>query len=176
MRKRCKRRFHVANGLKLAAQPWKVQSVFAPIERVLHRMQADGVIDCAQGRPVFHEDGRGGWYEVVEALRGVIQFHQLAEARHGIEAEVDGMVRLANKLDLAAPIFEEDIATVYADIESCKRQALRLTIDEATDIVKTIQISAAFDQIKLAPTASPERSLQAAGKQPRASTQHQEAA
>ncbi|QRM19536.1 hypothetical protein GBK02_09045 [Dechloromonas sp. TW-R-39-2] len=176
MRKRCKRRFHVANGLKLAAQPWKVQSVFAPIERVLHRMQADGVIDCAQGRPVFHEDGRGGWYEVVAALRGVIQFHQLAEARHGIEAEVDGMVRLANKLDLAAPIFEEDIATVYADIESCKRQALRLTIDEATDIVKTIQISAAFDQIKLAPTASPERSLQAAGKQPRASTQHQEAA
>lgn len=176
MRKSCKRRPVVGRTIKLAAQPWKVQSVFAPIERVLHRMQADGVIDCAQGRPVFHEDGRGGWYEVVEALRGVIQFHELAEKRHGIEADVDGMIRLANKLDLGAPIFEEDIATVYTDIESCKRQALRLTIEEATDIVRTIQISAEFDKIKLAPTAHPERSLQAAGKQPRASTQYQEAA
>jgi len=176
MRKRCKRRCHPTGGMKLSARPWKVQSVFAPIERVLHRMQSDGVIDCAQGRPVFHEDGRGGWYEVVEALRAVIQFHQLAEARHGIEAEVDGMIRLTNKLDLAAPIFEEDIAAVYADIESCKRQALRLTIDEADDIVKTIQISIEFDKIKLASTANPERSSQAAGKQPRASTHYQEAA
>jgi hypothetical protein len=137
--------------------------VFDPIDKILHRMQSDGTIDCAQGRPVFREDGRGGWYDLVAALRGVIEFHQLAEARHGIAAEVDGMIRLANKLHLSAPIFEEDIAATRANIETCKRQALRLTIDEATDIVRTIQISMEMDKITPAPAANSERGKQAAG-------------
>jgi len=142
MRKRTPRKPQHARRARLSSQPWKVSMVFDPIEQILHRMLTDGTIDCAQGRPVFREDGKGGWYEVVEALRGVIEFHQLAEARHGITAEVDGMIRLANKLHLSAPIFEEDIAATRANIETCKRQALRLTLDEATDIVQTIRISA----------------------------------
>jgi len=146
MRKRTPRKPAHHRRAKLSSQPWKVSMVFDPIEQILHRMQADGTIDCAQGRPVFREDGRGGWYDLVAALRGVIEFHQLAEARHGIAAEVDGMIRLANKLHLSAPIFEEDIAATRANIETCKHQALRLTVDEASDIVRTIQISMALDR------------------------------
>lgn len=163
MRKRTQRKPQHHRRLKMSHAPWKVQMVFDPIEKILHRMQSDGTIDCAQGRPVFREDGRGGWYDLVAALRGVIEFHQLAEARHGIPADVDGMIKLANKLHASAPIFEEDIATTRANIETCKRQALRLTIDEATDIVRTIQIGMEMDKIKPAPAANSERSRQAAG-------------
>lgn len=148
MKKRTPRKPLHHRRLRMSAQPWKVQMVFGPIEQILHRMQADGTIDCAQGRPVFFEDGRGGWYDLVAALRGVIEFHQIAEARHGIPADVEGMIKFANKLHVSAPIFEEDIAATRANIESCKRQALRLTLEEATDIVRTIQIGAELDKIK----------------------------
>ena len=164
MRKSAHRRPYQPRRLKLATMPWKVDMVFGPIERILHRLEADCTIDSAQGRPVFHEDGKGGWYDVAEALRGVIDFHQLAEARHGIAADVDGLIRFANKLHSGAPVFEQDLALVRANIDTCKRQALRLTIDEADDILQTIRIGMAMDQIKPAPAAHSERSAQADGK------------
>lgn len=161
MRKSAHRRPYQPRRLKLNTQPWKVDGVFGPIERILHRLEADCTIDSAQGRPVFHEDTKGGWYDVVEALRGVIAFHQLAEVRHGIAADVDGIIRFANKLHSGAPIFEQDLALVRANIDTCKRQALRLTIDEADDILQTIRIGMAFDQIKPAPAANSEMIKQA---------------
>lgn len=164
MRKSAKRRPYRATRIKLSAQPWKISTVFDPIERILHRLEADCTIDSAQGRPVFYEDGHSGWYDLVEAIRGLIDFHQIAEARHGIAADTDGLIRFANKLHSSAPIFEQDLALVRANIDTCKRQALRLTIDEATDIVQTIRIGMELDKLKPAPAAQSERSAQAVGK------------
>jgi hypothetical protein len=164
MRKSANRRPYRATRIKLSAQPWKISTVFDPIERILHRLEADCTVDSAQGRPVFYEDSHRGWYDLVEALRGLIDFHQIAETRHGIAADTDGLIRFANKLHSSAPIFEQDLAQVRADIDTCKRQALRLTIDEATDIVQTIRISMELDKIKPAPAAHSERSAQAVGK------------
>lgn len=164
MRKSAHRRPYRATRMKLSAQPWKISTVFDPIERILHRLESDCTVDAVQGRPVFYEDGHAGWYDLVEALRGVIAFHQLAEARYGIAAETDGLVKFANKLHSGAPVFEQDLAQARADIETCKRQALRLTIDEATDIVQTIRISMELDKIKPAPAAHSERKKQADGK------------
>lgn len=134
----------------LRLQPWKVTMVFDPIERILHRIEADGVVDSIQGRPVFHEDGRGGWHEVCEAMRGIIQFHQLAESRHGLPVDVQALIRFANKLDAGAPVFDSDIRAVRACIANCKAQAMRMRVSQATDIVNTIRIGAEFDRIKAA--------------------------
>lgn len=164
MRKSANRRPYQPRRLKLSTQPWKIEAVFGPIDRILHRLEADCTIDSAQGRPVFHEDTRGGWYDVVEAVRGVIEFHQLAEARHGIAADVDGLIRFANKLHAGAPVFEQDLALVRANVDTCKRQAGRLLLDEAHDIVQTIRISMELDKLKPAPAATSERSAQAVGK------------
>lgn len=125
----------------LRTQPWKITSVFGPIERILHRLEADGTIETDGRHIVFKEDGRGGWYDAVSALRGVIQFHQIAEARYGLPASTEGMIRFANKLDASAPIFIEDLAMVRANIDTCKRQALQLRVSQACDIVDTIRIS-----------------------------------
>lgn len=126
----------------MATQPWRIVAVFGPIDRILHRIEADGTIDAAQGRPVFYEDGHAGWYEFVEAIRGLIHFHELAAERLNAPADVLGMVRLANKLDTGAPLFEADIEAAYRSIETCKRQALKLTIGAASEMLRVVQISA----------------------------------
>lgn len=132
----------------LKTQPWKVVTVFGPIERILHRLEADGTIDVAGAHVVFKEDGRGGWYDAVAALRGVIQFHELAASRHNLPINVQALVKFANKLEVGAPIFERDIAEVRVCIAACKRQALQLRVSQATDIVDTIRISMELDKIK----------------------------
>lgn len=134
----------------LRTQPWKVLTVFGPIERILHRLEADGTVEVAGRHVVFKEDGAGGWYDAVAALRGVIQFHQLAESRHGLPVSVEAMIRFTNKLDTAAPIFEADITAIRECIANCKRQALYLRVSQAQDIVDTIRISVEIDKLKVA--------------------------
>ena len=131
----------------LRTQPWKVALVFGPIERILHRLEADGTIEVAGRQVVFKEDGRGGWYDAVAALRGVIQFHELAASRHGLPVELASLRKFANKLDTAAPIFEADIKAVRDCIIECKRQAMQLRVSQAQDIVDTIRISMEMDKI-----------------------------
>jgi len=119
------------------------------IERVLHRLQIDGTVEAAGRQIVFKEDGRGGWYDMIAALRGVIEFHQIAETRHGIPADVQALIRFANKLETGVPIFEADLAAVHACIDTCKRQAMNLRISQATDIVDTIRVGIQLDRLKL---------------------------
>lgn len=128
--------------------PWRVTMVFGPLERILHRLEMDGTVETAGRQVVFKEDGKGGWYDLVEALRGVIEFHQLAASRHGLPVDLAAMERFANKLESAAPLFESDIAAVRACIAACKSQAMQLRLSQAVDIVDTVRISMEMDKIK----------------------------
>ncbi len=132
----------------LRTQPWKVTMVFGPIERILHRLETDGTVEVAGRQVVFYEDGNGGWYDAVAALRGVIQFHELAASRHGLPVELASLHKFANKLEASMPIFEADIQAVRACIAECKKQALQLRVSQAQDIVDTIRISMEMDKIK----------------------------
>ena len=141
------KRYRVNRGDPLLiTQPWKVASVFAPIEQVIDRIARDGTVDAAGGVPVFHEDARGGWYEIVPALAGVLEFHQLAAARYGLGADVAGLERLGKKLDVGAPIFDTDLSDARRAIVSCKQQAMRLRVSQAQDIVTTVQTSMALER------------------------------
>lgn len=132
----------------LRTQPWKVLSVFMPIEQVLARMESSGTIDAAGGVPIFQEDGKGGWYEIVPALQGVIEFHQVALSRYGLPVDIAGLERLCNKLDLGAPIFQNDVDSAHRSIDSCKRQAMHLRVSQASSIVETVRISMELDRLK----------------------------
>ena len=131
-------------------QPWKVFSVFHPIEQILAGIKRDGTIEVAGRQVVFKEHGRNGWYDAVAAIRGVIEFHQIAQDRYGILADTEPLAKFANKLDAGAPIFESDLESVALAITSCKRQAMALRVSQALDIVQTVQISAEFDKRKVA--------------------------
>lgn len=132
----------------LKCQPWKVMMVFQPLETVLNRLEKEGTVDAAGRQVVFREDMRGGWYDLVAALRGVIEFYEIAQTRHQLPADVDAMARFANKLEAGMPVFEQDITAVRSCIASCKSQAMKLRLSQATDIVQTIQIRAELDRLK----------------------------
>src|SRR6185369_9755919 len=81
----------------LRAEPWRVSLVFDPIEAVLSRLEIDGTITTApNGSAVFIEPGHNEWYDTAEALRGIVEFHEIASNRRGEVASVDGLRRLAD--------------------------------------------------------------------------------
>lgn len=132
----------------LRTVPWRVAAVFSLLERVLHRLEADGTVEASGRQIVFKEDSKGGWYDLPAALRGVVEFHRLAESRHQLPVEVDAMERFANKLEFGSPLFEQDLVDVRANINSCKDQALRLRTSQADAIIRTVQIGAEIDRLK----------------------------
>ena len=132
----------------LRTVPWRVATVFAPLERIIHRLEADGTVETHGAQIVFREDGKGGWYDLPAALRGGVEFHRLAESRHQLPVEVGAMEKFANKLELDSPLFEQDLVDVRANISSCKAQALRLRVSQADAIIRTVQIGAEIDRLK----------------------------
>lgn len=133
----------------LKCQPWKVLAVFSPLEQILTQLEKDGTVDVAGRQVVFREDMRGGWYDMVAALRGVIDFHELAEQLHGVPANVEAMRKFANKLEASMPIFEQDLAAVRECIRSCWKQAMTLRVSQATSIVDTVRIRGELSRLNL---------------------------
>lgn len=128
--------------------PWRIFGVFAPIERILSRLEIDGTVQVAGRQVVFREDSNGGWYDVPAALRGVAEFHDLAATRYHIPANTDPLWKLAAKLEAGMPLFEADIAAVRASIASCKAQAMRLRVSQAESLLRTVQIGEQLDKVK----------------------------
>ena len=130
----------------LKCQPWKLLAVFSPLEQILTTLEKDGTVDVAGLQVVFREDMRGGWYDMVAALRGVIDFHELEEQLHGVPANLEAMRKFANKLEASMPIFEKDIADVRQCIRACWKQAMTLRVSQATSIVDTVRIRAELER------------------------------
>ena len=134
----------------LKTQPWKVMSVFFPLDQVIQRIEKDGTVDSKGKQIVFKEDMKGGWYDLPAALRGVIEFHQLATEKYGLPVDVLAMTQLANKLEYGVPLTETDLQKVKAAIASCKSQAMNLRVSQAADLVKTVQIRMEIERRKAA--------------------------
>ena len=133
----------------LRTQPWRMTMVFGPIERILHRLESEGTVEVAGRHVVFKEDGRGGWYDAVAALRGVIEFHQLAQSRYGYPADVEALIKFANKLEAGMPVFETDLAAVRENIATCKRQAMALRVSQAASLIDAVRIGAEVERLGL---------------------------
>lgn len=122
-------------NIRLAARPWKIHAVFAPLEQQLSQIELTGCIDEHRGRAVFIEHGAGGYYELVPAIRGIVDFHDLAASRHGVLLDTRPLTTLANKLEYSTPIDEHDLARARDCIERLKVFAGRLTVGEAKQIL-----------------------------------------
>lgn len=138
----------------LRTRPWKIYAVFGPLESILNQIEKDGTVMACGNQIVFLEDGSGGWYDAVAALHGVIEFHQIAEMRYGLAVDTAQLIKLANKLDSGAPIFESDIQAARESINHCKRQAGQLRESQACDLVDTVRISMEMDKIREARVAA----------------------
>lgn len=130
----------------LRAEPWRVSLVFDPIEAVLSRLEIDGTITTApNGSAVFIEPGHNEWYDTAEALRGIVEFHEIASNRRGEVAHIEGLRRLAELLAVGGDVTEDDIIQARADIAACKRQAFSMRRSEAESVVKVVSIGVQLD-------------------------------
>ena len=133
----------------LKHQPWRIFAVFHPLESVLDRLEREGTVDTVGRQIVFREESAGELYDLPAALRGVIEFHQLAEVKYSIDGETGAMEKFANKLEYGMPVFESDIAAVRENIATCKRQAMALRVSQATALIDAVRIGAEVDRLGL---------------------------
>ena len=136
------------DNVRLKAMPWKVAEVFRPLETIISQIEREGTVEACQGRPVFKEESRGGWYEFVPALEGVIDFHQLAAARKGITIDCTDLTKFARKLDAGMPLTTTDTTKARAVIDTLKTFALNhLTLGEAKTNLRDVRIKFELEQL-----------------------------
>lgn len=123
------------SNIRLSAQPWKIHAVFAPLEQLLAQIELTGCVDECQGRAVFMEHGAGGYYELAPAIRGIVDFHDLAASRHGVPLDTRPLTTLANKIEYDTPLVENDLARARDCINRLKSFATRLTAGEAKQLL-----------------------------------------
>lgn len=128
------------DDLRMATIPWNIDQVWRPLEQIMDRMQIDGTVETAQGRPILYDAGTGGWYEIAPAIEGLIDFHRIAANRHGWQIDLRPLEKLAAKLQHGTPIFEPDLQAVRTLAAQLKRHVGRLTLREAKDILTTVRI------------------------------------
>lgn len=133
----------------IRTQPWRAMAVLSPLESVLSRLKKDGTVDAIGKQIVFTEVSRGDRYDLPEAIRGVVEFHRLAQESYGIPVDVEAMARFAEKLDSGSPVFESDIAAVTENIESCRRQAYQLRVSQAIHLLDVVRIGNEFERLGL---------------------------
>lgn len=136
------------DSIRLALMPWNIDAVWRPLEAILDRMAIDGTIETAQGKPILYDAGSSTWYEVTPAIGGLIDFHEIAAARHGWKIDLSALQRFANKLKHAAPIFDSDLSSVRTLIDKLRRLDGRLTLGEAKDILTTVRLQIQFSEVK----------------------------
>jgi len=134
---------------KLKHQPWRIFAVFHPLESVLDRLERDGTVDAVGRQIVFREESAGELYDLPAALRGVIEFHQLAEVKYGIDSETGALERFANKLEYGMPVFAADLDAVRENIATCKRQAMALRVSQAASLIDAVRIGAEVERLGL---------------------------
>jgi hypothetical protein len=131
----------------------RLMAVFNPIEQVLSSIEQEGVVDSYRGKPIFHdeiegdEEIEGGWYEVAEALSGIIDFHRIAATRHGWGIDLAPLERLHHKLDRDSPLMENELTAARGCIDVLKRRACTLTLGQAKGLLRDVKIGWELEQI-----------------------------
>lgn len=130
------------DNIRLAAMPWKITAVWQPLEHVIAEIENYGTVDVARnGVAVFRETNSGGWYNTVEALEGIIDYHQRAALRYGWDISLAPLQRLRNKLEMCSPILPEELTAARRNIDQLKRLVARITQAQAESLLLDSRIA-----------------------------------
>ena len=116
------------DGRKLRTMPWKVASVFGPMEAIIDQLEQDGTVDAiASGTPVFRDFEDVGLYDTCAAFGGVIDAYAIHEIRSGQPLDLSALRQLVSKLKYGTPIFESDTQAVRACLARMKAVTVQMT-------------------------------------------------
>lgn len=133
----------------LKTQPWRLNAVFSPLESIIAQLEQHGTCDVAQdGTPIFLDAIDGCWYDTCVALDGVSEAFELHTERSGQSLNMRPLRQLSNKLRAGMMIFESDTAALKESLHAARSACMGMTIDYASDLIKTIRIREEMDRIQ----------------------------
>ena len=57
--------------LPLRLIPWNIHGVWAPLDRILAKLELDGTAEYSGGEPVLYDPGTNDWHNSARAIRGI---------------------------------------------------------------------------------------------------------
>ncbi|MGT2507885.1 hypothetical protein [Cupriavidus basilensis] len=134
-------------GAKLRAEPWKVEAVFGPLERILDAIDRDGCVTATKdGVPVFQDCNDGDWYEMAPAIEGVVAAYEIHAKRQARELPLQPLKRLVMMLRYAMPLQQSDVDAARASIATLRHESMEMRADYARDLVRTTQVRIELDK------------------------------
>lgn len=118
--------------------------IFRPIHTMFDQLRA-GEIDAVQGRPVF-TDWQGEICGVVPALEGWISCWQRIIDGERLAIKLDGLRKIAKRLDLGVIMTEEDVEAGWREVLACQRATMRIPRKTMGSYVRVEQIAIEVEQ------------------------------
>ncbi|WP_025918316.1 hypothetical protein [Herminiimonas sp. CN] len=140
-------RHRPAGARTLRTQPWKLRSVFQPLEDILNQMEATGFSDADQrGTPIFQSMKDSCWYTSAPAINGVADAYALHEKRSGRPMPTEPLRRVANKLHYGSMVFASDLADMRAALATLRTETMDMTEDYAHSLLQTVCIQVELER------------------------------
>ncbi|ENO80913.1 hypothetical protein B447_10618 [Thauera sp. 27] len=117
--------------LPLRLLPWNIHGVWAPLDRILAKLELDGTAEYSGGEPVLYDPGTNDWHNSAQAIRGIADFHEVAALRKGWTINTEPITRFARLLELDDEITQQDIDDVRSCSVVLRTLAGSLTLREA---------------------------------------------
>ena len=124
------------DDLPLRLIPWNIHGVWAPLDRILAKLELDGTAEYSGGEPVLYDPGTNDWHNSAQAIRGIAEFYQVAARRKGWQGvQTEPISRFARLLELDDEITQQDIDEVRACSNVLRKLAGSLTLREAKAVL-----------------------------------------
>lgn len=136
-----------AGGVKLRTEPWKVDAVFRPLEKIIDAIERDGTVTATTaGVPVFQDCNDGCWYETAPAIEGVVAAYEIHARRQRRALPLDPLRLLVRKIRYSMPLQQSDVDGARGALAALRAESMDMRSDYARDLVKITQIRIELDK------------------------------
>ncbi|ENO76555.1 hypothetical protein B447_17466 [Thauera sp. 27] len=141
--------------LPLRLIPWNIHGVWAPLDRILTKLEIDGTAEYVDGEPKLYDPGTNGWHNSAQAIRGIAEFYQVAARRKAWkDVPTEPITRFARLLELDDEITQQDIDDVRSCSAVLRKLAGSLTLREARAYLDETCIKIEVEKAGLAESAT----------------------
>lgn len=120
----------------------RIHQVFDPVEKVLDDLVATGEINAMpDGTPLIVAIEGGYMVPIAPALMSVVEVYERLARVYEWSDRSDGLRRLAKRLELMMPVFQEDVDEARKSIEWMKICTLTITPRQFTAEATEVQIA-----------------------------------
>lgn len=132
-------------GKLLRHEPWRLQSVFAPIDHIINEIDRDGevlvMVDDGEEVPCFKHFMDGCTYPIKPSLEGMCDSFDMHSEHWKRPIMSDGLRNLMRLIEEGEDLCQADIDSARESVNLMRREASSMTIRYASDLVMRTSIA-----------------------------------